>query len=49
MITGTLKWPAMAALMPASDTEAPCNRTSASLALDIVWARTPRAFVVPVW
>jgi hypothetical protein len=40
---------AIAALIPASGIEMPFNLTSASVALDIVWARTPSEFVVPEW
>ena len=46
MTTGTPKWPAMAALMPASGTSTPFNRTAVRFALDMVWARTPLVFVV---
>ena len=49
MITGTPKWPAIAALTPASGTDIPLSLTSASRALEKVWALTPSGFDVPVW
>ena len=47
--TGTPNWPAMAALNAASGTDTPFSRTSARVALDIVWARTPSGLVVLAW
>jgi hypothetical protein len=47
--TGTRKCPAIAAFKPASGTETPFSRTSARVAEDIVWARTPSGYVVEAW
>ena len=46
---GTPKCPAIAALIADSDIDTPLMRISASRALEIVCARTPAGFVVPLW